>query len=41
MGHLGGIKRSDLFDFEKSHKRACKKENIESIEQSKKGGQLK
>ena len=39
MEHLDRLKRNDLSDFDRLHKRACQKEKIESNEQSKEGGQ--
>ena len=39
--HLDGLERSDFCDFERPHKRAYQKGKIESIEQSKEGGQPK
>ena len=41
MEHLDGLVKNDFCDFDKSHKRACQKEKIESNEQSKEGGKPK
>ena len=39
--HLDGLERSGFCDFDKPHKCAYQKGEIESNEQSKEGGQLK
>ena len=39
--HLDGIERNGFCDFDKPRKRAYQKGKVESIEQSKEGGQPK